>query len=657
MTDLYQLLQKKNSITIGRNPDCDIVLTDGNVSRLHCRVTVKGAGQYRVQDLASTNGVFVNGNKIVDAIVSATDVISIGNAQFSLMPPEQVPAGVKPGSEIFAIRLDNVEKTFDNGHVGLFPVSLKVKKGEFIAIMGPSGCGKSTLLKAINGENPATSGTVYLNDINFFEHYESLKYQIGYVPQEDIVHRELTVQNSLYYACKLRFATDITDTEIEEKVSKVLTALNINTPDVRQNLVGKLSGGQRKRVSIAMELLTEPNFLFLDEPTSPLDPETIEDFLNCLKQLAAQGTTILMVTHKPDDLHYADKVLFLSKGGYICYYGSTEKYLSYFGKITTIEVYSLLKTAKQGLIWYNKWNGDNPPSSVRRPVQKPTSTRKDPFFKQLLWLTIRYFNIKTNDRTNTLILLAQAPIIALLICFIFKELTLAVLFLITIAAVWFGTSNATREIVGELPIYNRERMFNLQVLPYILSKIIVLTTFAALQSLLFIGILYFKFDGGDVSLSGHYTAYATFMLYLSFSATLIGLFLSTIVNTTEKAMTLLPIVLMPQIMLAGIIASIEKNNLTEYVSTFILARWGTEGFALMQRDVMHYLPQPTTEDPEMMGYQVKSALKMLNLPNTINRFFGLDEGSIGSYYLVIGLLNVVIFTLLIFFLRKKDAVK
>lgn len=657
MINLYQILQEKSTITIGRNHDCDIVLTDGNVSRLHCRISIKEPGQYRVQDLASTNGVFINGEKSTDKVVVATDIISIGNTQFSLLPPNQKSDGNKVAPESFAIRLDNVEKTFENGHVGLFPVSLKVKKGEFIAIMGPSGCGKSTLLKAINGENPATGGTVFLNDINFFEHYESLKYQIGYVPQEDIVHRELTVQNSLYYACKLRFATDISDAEIEEKISKVLTSLNINTPDVRQNLVGKLSGGQRKRISIAMELLTEPNFLFLDEPTSPLDPETIEDFLNCLKQLAAQGTTILMVTHKPDDLHYADKVLFLSKGGYLCYFDTTDKYLSYFGKTTTIEVYSLLKTTKQGQIWYNKWYGDNPPSQIRRPAIKPQSTRKYPFLKQLLWLTLRYFNIKTNDRTNTLILLSQAPIIALLICFIFKELTIAVLFLITIAAVWFGTSNATREIVGELPIYKRERMFNLQVLPYVLSKIIVLTTFAGLQALVFMAILYLKFDGNEVSLAGQFMPYLKFMVYLSFSATLIGLFLSAIVNTTEKAMTLLPIVLMPQIMLAGIIASIEKNSLTEFVSSFILARWGTEGFALMQGDVMAYLPQPTADDPELMGYQAKSALKMLDLPNTIDRIFGLSNSDIGSYYFIIGLLNVFIFALLIVFLRKKDTVK
>ena len=421
---------------------------------------------------------------------------------------------------------------------------------------------------------------------------------MGYVPQDDIVHHELSVEQSLFYAAKLRLSGDVSQEDIREKISEVLKNLNIGDPEIRKRRVGDLSGGQRKRVSIAVELLTDPSILFLDEPTSPLDPETIEEFLMCLKNLASKGTTILMVTHKPDDLYYVDNVLFLSKGGFLTYYGSKTGYLDFFGAKNVIEVYAKNGTLALGEQWSNRWRERNPASGIVYAQNKEISKQEsEPFFKQLFWLTARYFHIKISDRANTLILLLQAPIIAGLLGLIFNELELSVLFFMTISAIWFGTNNAAKEIVGELAIYRRERMFNLRILPYALSKILVLLFFAFLQVMLFVGIVYLTIGNDAVRLNS-YWSYVGVMGLLAFSATLMGLLVSAVVSNTEKVMTIIPIVLIPQIILSGVITKIPEKSLVEGVSYGMLSRWGTESFAYIQDSIRSYhiaIPMPSID--------------------------------------------------------------
>ena len=202
--------------------------------------------------------------------------------------------------------------------------------------MGPSGCGKSTLLKTLNGDAPATSGKVFLFNLELISNYNYLKTQIGYVPQDDIVHKELRVYECLYYTAKLRL-DNVSDIEINQKIDQILKELNIY--EIKNNLVGEISGGQRKRVSIAVELLTDPLLLFLDEPTSPLDPQTVEDFLDILKRLADKGTTVIMVTHKPEDLAYMDEVIFMAEGGNLVYYGDTNRFKEYFEVENAVSVF------------------------------------------------------------------------------------------------------------------------------------------------------------------------------------------------------------------------------------------------------------------------------------------------------------------------------
>ncbi|MEM9991268.1 MAG: ATP-binding cassette domain-containing protein, partial [Bacteroidota bacterium] len=457
----------------------------------------------------------------------------------------------------------------------------------FVALMGPSGCGKTTLLKCLNGDGLPSQGKVSIQGLELNkDNFNLLKRNIGYVPQDDIIHRALTVEDTMFFAAKLRLPDDTKDAEIKERIDAVLEDLNINDQVIRSTLVGELSGGQRKRVSIAVELLAEPSILFLDEPTSPLDPETIDDFLNCIKKLTEKGTTVIMVTHKPSDLEYVDQVIFLGTKGYINYFGSPNDIYTYFGQRekNVVKIYALLSKESEAKRGYHKLMGSNvSQTNATLSNQELGHSVNENLFLQYFWLSKRYFQIKWNDKWNMMLLLAQPVIIAVLLAFIFNNLESGVLFLMAISAVWFGVSNAAKEIVGEKTIYRRERMFNLNIFTYLFSKITILSLIALAQVVIFVAILFIKYNIGDEQpvQFRSYASHTIFMFYLSLSATFLGLLLSAIFSNTEKVMTFIPIALIPQIMLAGVVAKID-TPMKELFSYATLGRWGTEMLCRIQ---------------------------------------------------------------------------
>ena len=600
-----KLLEAKGEVLIGRTKECDFVLNSTQVSRRHALVR-QTESRIEIQDLGSKNGTFVNGERISEPTqVNDTDQITIGTTTFLLNKGVvEVPN---------AIVAEKIEKVYSNGYIGLNKMSLKIASRDFVALMGPSGCGKSTLLKALNGANPITGGQITIQGLKLNNaNYEVLKKHIGYVPQDDIVHGALTVGKTLFYAAKLRMANDVSNDEINEKIDSVLKSLNLDADAIRHNKVEELSGGQRKRISIAVELLNDPAILFLDEPTSPLDPETIEDFLTCIKGLARGGQTVIMVTHKPSDLNYVDKVIFLSKGGFQTYYGGKDSLISHFNTNNIIEIYSLMKDERLGEAWHKEWLAKNPELEGESNYEKFESKPKNSISLQYFWLSLRYLNLKLNDRWNMALLLGQPVIISLLLTFMFKELQLSVLFLMALSAVWFGVSNASKEIVSELPIYERERMYNLNIANYVLSKITILSLFAFMQVIVFVTVIYnaFELRESEVRL-WTFWPYVWFMFYLSVASTTFGLFLSSIFKNTEKVMTFVPIALIPQIVLAGVIALLN-NNFKVFLSYFMLGRWGTEGFAHIQDQAA--IDQSEWADP---GETVPaSIMRMLPSPNT-----------------------------------------
>jgi len=660
-TNILEKLNLKSKIIIGRSNECDVVLPDQkSISRKHVSIEKKGDAII-LTDLGSLNGTFLNGRRVVgSAKISITDSIYIGKFLIRLQ------GKATNLSDEVAIKTEYISKRFSNGKIGLNECSFEVPSKSLTAVMGPSGCGKSTLLKALNGDSPPSSGRVFISGLDLTSNYDYLKTQIGYVPQDDIVHRELTIQQSLFYAAKLRL-DHASSEEIEIKVKQVLSQLNIT--HIKNNLVGEISGGQRKRVSIAVEILTDPLILFLDEPTSPLDPQTIKEFLEILQDLARNGTTVLMVTHKPEDLNYMDSVIFMAEGGYLVHQGNSRNYLDYFRARNTIEVYSELALPEA-----KSWIDKRPIHSGggKQFIANSQFKRKVNYFSQFWWLTIRYFNIKLNDKLNTAIMIGQAPIIALLVSVIFDQVSQAVPFLMAVSAIWFGTNNAAREIVSESPIYKRERMFNQGIFAYIFSKVIVLSTFAAVQSLLFTLIIYIRFNGEHPSWNDPLFSF-NWMLLLSISATLMGLLLSAIVSSTEKVMTIVPIALIPQIMLAGVIAKIN-SSLVEVLSYFTLSRWGTEGFSSIQKTIsspnmivdektIKFNEKGVLEKDKLIfvqdGYKEIEAIPELtnNFHDSYNDIFGEMAGEFKLDVLIIVILSFLFFTGIYIALKQKDSIK
>lgn len=666
-----QKIVTKGAYKIGRLENNDIVLDDPTVTREHAIISYS-QGEFWIEDLGSTNKTYLNGKEVKSKTkFKESDTVTISFYSITLKD------GAKDlRKESSAIKALAIQKKYPNNKIGLQDMSLNIPHSTFVALMGPSGCGKSTLLKCLNGENPATSGEVFIHGLSLADNFSLIKKKIGYVPQDDIIHKELTVYKTLFYAAKLRLPDDTAVSEINERIDKVINDLNLDQDkekDIRTIKVGNLSGGQRKRVSIAVELLTEPTILFLDEPTSPLDPETIESFLKSLKKLAHSGTTIVMVTHKPEDLNYVDQAIFLGVQGHLVFQGPANALTSHFEAQNIVEVYSKMSDIDTVTSYYQK------PNKVGfKAVNNPDVKKEKPdsYWLQLYWLVSRYFNIKLNDKGNLVLLLAQPVIIAGLVCLVFNKFQIGVMFLMAISAIWFGVSNAAKEIVGELTVYKRERMFNLNINTYILSKWLVLSLIALIQTVLFVSIIYLNFklspfEGFEEVYLRPFGHSMLFMFYVSISASLIGLWLSSAFNTTEKVMTVVPIALMPQIMLAGVMTKIN-NTLVEILSFFTLGRWGTEGFARLQDNaspasefnpdtveaVLTSVPLPAPE----VGSQTAStsAVQLLDLYNKKLVEDGTLIGDVFNSFdmnvAVIAVLNVMFYVLIYVSLKKKDSI-
>jgi len=628
------VLAGKSTLVYGRGADCDVRIDSPVVSRQHAKLTRLGDGRCELRDLSSTNGTFVNGIRLVaPRVLSAGDRVTIGKSVFVADGH-----GLQPGRQETdaALVLSNVT-TVRSGRRILNDISLVIPERSFVAIMGPSGCGKSTLLKAMNGSEPATSGTVKLNGLDLYAEYDSLKPQIGYVPQEDIVHGGLSVHDALYYAARLRLPEDLERFEIERRIDSVMGQLHINA--IRNSLVRTISGGERKRVSIAVELLSDPSVLFLDEPTSPLDPQTIEEFLVILRELTEHGVTVIMVTHKPDDLSYADRIVFLASRGYLAWHGpaTQREFLEYFRVANVVQVYARLfkedgATLAEAFRRHARDAGKAEAGGGHGLVKKKRSTG---IAAQTVWLTLRQLRIRINDRKNTAILLAQAPIIALLTILVFDQRSMSALFLTVISAIWFGCNNAVREIVSEWPIYRRERMFNLHLTSYLASKLVPNIMLAAVQIGIFLAIV-----AGHLGLVNPLETYLALLL-AACSSILTGLFVSALFDSPDKAMAVLPIVLIPQIVFSGVIAPL-KSSLLEGFGCMMISRWSVNLVVNVQESVMVQAgPAGALFEPWPSGKVVLDA-------------FGRDnpDGDLVKGLLVI---SAVMLVALVIVLRRKDS--
>ena len=576
----------KSTIIFGRGTNADVTLDSLNISRQHSSIS-RNNGSFELKDLGSKNGTYVNGKKISSSPITMGDFIQLGPYQIKLVSNEYEVES--PEITKYSIVCKDVYRTVQVKSKPLTILqtcSLKIKKDSLVAIMGPSGCGKSTLLNAMNGLNPATGGDIYINGQNLYKNYDSLKKSFGYVPQDDIVHSNLTVNETLWYAAKLRLEQDITDEEIKRKIDKILTELKIDHE--KNKKVSELSGGGRKRVCIASELLTEPSILFLDEPTSPLDPAMINEFLTILKNLSEQGTTIIMVTHKPEDLQYMDEVIFLASEGYLTYHGNPGAAMyNYFSKSDIIGIYELLND-QQKIKQYYKGATESRAgmtSIIEQNRAVPTLSKENNSLSQVFWLSRRYLSLKLSDKRATLISVLQAPFIAIIMLLIFDHIQVRMLYFLAISAIWCGVNNSAREISNEVNIYRRERMFNLRIFSYLSSKVIIQSILILIQTVFFLIVLQLFYGLADSVIQ--FLSYGLFLFCLTLSASFMGLFISALFRKQEKVTSMMPVVLLPQILLAGVISPLGLNGPwhVDTLSQLTLGRWGTQGLCNIRQEV------------------------------------------------------------------------
>ena len=604
-------------ITIGRHPDNMVVLNNPQVSGHHARLEQVGSG-YRIIDPGSTNHVYVNAQRVTNQLLNPGDEVRIGPFKLIYTGSELTQYDESGSIRIDALRL---KKVGNNATILINDITIAIPPRKFVALVGGSGAGKSTLMDALNGLRPAQEGTVLYNGQDYYRHLAAFSTQLGYVPQEDIVHRDLTVDRALYYAAKMRLPEDFTETQIKQRIDEVLE--DVEMKHRRHLLVSKLSGGQRKRVSIALELLAKPSVFFLDEPTSGLDPGLDRKMMFLLRKLADKGQTIILVTHATNNINSCDYVCFLAQGGRLVYFGPPNDAKKFFGKDDFAEIYTALEPTdanpnipaeaekrfreSQDYKQYVEELLRQGPAGSSRSLQQTVAIkppkRGDPW-KQFRLLSMRYIELLKNDVGNLLILLLQAPIIGLILMLIakvvyngetlFPNLTNLtplqaeqmfggssadaerVLFVMAFAAVFFGSLNGAREIVKEAAIYRRERTVNLGIVPYMLSKIVVLGVLCLLQSAIIVFMVNAVQPFNDsIFLPPALEIYITIAL-TSLAGLMMGLAVSAVVSNNDRAMSLIPIILLPQVIFAGTIFPLTSGPI-QFLGFLFATRWAMVG--------------------------------------------------------------------------------
>ncbi|MBN1666839.1 MAG: FHA domain-containing protein [Anaerolineales bacterium] len=630
-------LMSHERVTIGRENDNNVVLKHPMVSRYHAIIERMGT-RFRIQDLRSTNGVFVNGKRIEnEAFLKDYDQIRIGPYAF-VLAGQNLQAQATQGLKLEA---RNINQRVSSTLNLLKDINLTIKPNEFVALVGMSGSGKTTLLNALSGYWPASQGDVLVDGISLYGHYDLFRNDIGYVPQKDIVHAELTPEVALDYVAQLRMPPDVRPEERKAVVSEVLKDLDLTE---RRNVpISKLSGGQLKRVSIGCELLTKPRLFFLDEPTSGLDPGTEYDMMKLMRRLADQGRTVILITHATKNVMLCDKVIFLARGGNMAFFGAPEDALEYFNQYRTDrerrekqmefdDIYRILNDEARGApeewrarylssqhayaaMGYEAPYGQAQPAGSQSAAVERQSTRSrvSPL-RQFMILSSRNLKILAQDKVSLALMLALAPMIGLMDFIWGRDLydpvqgdagkLITMWFMTALVTVLVGALSSVREIVKEVDIYKRERAVNLKILPYVLSKVwvgLVLALYQAVVLLLFRVL----FVNPELSGSSAYLSLYVTLFLGTLCGYLIGLAISASAPNQNAAMMLIIVVLVPQFLFAGALLPLDLIPGGEQISTIMPTRWSFEAFIRIAG-----LGEQLVNDPCWTGFDKADRLKL-----------------------------------------------
>ena len=534
---------------------------------------------------------------------------------------------------------DNIGYTFDNGAVGLRNISFAEKQGKLVGIMGASGAGKTTLLNIMAGINKPTAGEIRINGVNFHgeEGEEKLKGVVGYIPQDDLLIEELTVFQNLYYNAKLCFK-DKEEDEIKQLVNKTLYSLGLG--DIKDLKVGSplnklISGGQRKRLNIALELIREPAILFVDEPTSGLSSRDSENVMDLLRELTLKGKLIFVVIHQPSSEIYKmfDNMIILDEGGYMVYYGNPVEGVMYFkrldaqinsevgecptcGNVNPELIFNIMEArvvdeygqyTDKRKVSPKKWEErlhENIPVEKKKNIKEvnekpPSSTHIPSWFTQFKIYTIRDFLSKISNKQYVALNMLEAPVLGFILSYIIRyipdptsseyifrvnENIPIFIFMSLIVALFLGLTVSAEEIFRDRKILKREQFLNLSKSSYLVSKIIILTIISAIQSLLFIIIA-----NSILEIRGMLFDYWLALFVTALFANLLGLNISATFNSAVTIYIIIPLLMIPMMILSGAMFPFDKLNRSissveqvPFIAEIMPTKWSYEALMVNQ---------------------------------------------------------------------------
>jgi ABC transport system ATP-binding/permease protein len=606
-------------VVIGRSIGVDVLLADPQVAPRHAEL-IRGPEGWRILDGGSGRPTVLNGRSVTASPLEDGDCLQIGPYALVLDGDSLSASSERRFSSLSIRRLcreiDGVSLIDD--------VSFTVFSGEVIAVVGPSGSGKTTLLNAISGVAPADSGEVLLNGTAFHVQLERDSSLVGVVPQDDLVHAELSVEESLFYSGRLRLSAGVSDTEVRTQVDRVLGELELEPH--RHSRIGDvlrrgISGGQRKRVNLGTELMTKrTRILFLDEPTSGLDPRASQDIARRVRQLADRGRIIFLVTHDltPEIMASVDHMLVIAPGGRLAFFGPPAGACQWFGSPSPDGVFNRFGDRAS-----EEWARDYRRSAAARRyvetreqllalegVTRAEGTTEP--YRRSLWTQAvaqlsRYAKVKTRDRTGMVVLAAQPPLLAAVMWLVFPKPTTALMFMLALSCLWFGMSASVRELISDRVIWLRERRVGVGVLPYMFSKVAVLGMLATLQCVVFTALLFSVLDMGD---------YGYDLVRLSTVCTMtglvgmsLGLLVSASWTSSEAAVGTLPLLLIPQITLSSIMVSVRSmGELAQLCSWFTVQRYAFDA-VIKCGDELAYFKYGQWQRQRVRGFLYELGLK------------------------------------------------
>ena len=561
----WRLLVDDERLTVGRDPGNDVVLDDPNVSRWHLEVVRQGDG-FAVHDLGSRNGTWVDGRRVGRARIDPGGSLRVG--RFRIFVEHDGLVGREDRREA-CLEASSIRVTRGGTDI-VAGASFEVRSGELVAIIGRSGCGKTTLIKALAGVMEPDDGAVTLDGEPVRSHLP----EIGYLPQDESVHPQLTPREALGYAARLRLPSDVTDTEIEQLTARVLDDLDLaHRADTR---IGRLSGGERRRTGLAAELLGRPAVLFLDEPTTGLDPGLEAQTMDMLAQLAERGPGVVVVTHATASLERCRRLVVMGPGGRPHFDGPPREALAHFGVERYEDIYAEVADATP------------PPPAARRDLEPPRGGSEaralTGTFRQFQVLVARYAKTFVRDRRNLAITLLQVPILGVALGLLLSGDVFArgrsgnpndgaqILFLLSTTALWLGAIASAREIVKERGVLARERAVGVRLHAYLASKVTVIFGLIALETTALTAIV--------VSLRPLHAEPAVYahlfllMVVTGCVAAAMGLMISAAARSQDQATTFIPLALVPQLLFGGALVPVSKmGDLMGAVSNLMPSRW------------------------------------------------------------------------------------